>query len=365
MQLTILDENFDTINPVSVFRTLIWIRRYTKLGAFELYTSPDLLPLLLQGEYLYRNDADELGVIKEAYYKRSKDGKVEAYAKGYFAERLLEDRAIEKTTMLTGTTESAMRNLVDLYAINPSDENRVIDHLGLGEEHGLGSKINSQITGGSLSEELYSLGNAENLSHRIRYDYLTNDLKFEVWKGKDRRTTQTENSWAVFSDSFDNIRGTTYKRDSNSYKNVAFVAGEEKEDGTRAIIEVDIRKSQTEKRKELYVDARDIQSKDEDGNEVSEEEYNQLLYQRGLEKLAEYKMVECVSSDVDPSANLVYKKDFDLGDYCEYVNTKIGITTEQIITEISETYEGGCALLEITLGNEGVSTVKQLIKREA
>lgn len=364
MQLTILDENFETIRPVSVFRTLIWIRRYTKLGAFELYTSPDLLPLLMQGEYLYRNDADELGVIKEAFYKQSKDGKVEAYAKGYFAERLLEDRVIDKTTMLTGTTENVMRDLVDMFAINPSNRNRVIEHLSLGNVHGLGSQINSQITGGSLSDELYSLGNAENISHRVRYNYLTNDLKFEVWKGKDRRTTQTENSWAVFSDSFDNIRDTTYKRESNSYKNVAFVAGEEREDGTRVIAEVDIRKSSDEKRRELYVDARDIQSEDEDGNIISEDEYNLLLQQRGLEKLAEYKMVESVTSDVDPSANLVYKKDYDLGDYCEYVNSKIGITTDQIITEITETYEGGCELIEITLGNDGVSTVKQLIKRE-
>lgn len=365
MQLTVLDEDFNTIQPISVFRTLIWKRRYTKLGAFELHVSPDLLPLLKQGEYLYRNDAEELGVIKEVYYKQSDTGSLEAYAKGNFAERLLEDRVIEKTTILNGKTEEVMRSLVDLYAINPEDSDRKIEHLRLGKENDLGTKINSQITGGSLSEELYTLGNAENISHRVKYNYLTNDLEFEVWKGKDRRQSQTENSWATFSDAYDNVRGVTYKMNSDSYKNIAYVAGEEKEDGTRMIVEVDIRTSPEEKRRELYVDARDLQSKGEDEETMDEEEYKLALQQRGLEKLAEYKMVETAESDVDPSANLVYKKDFDLGDCCEYINQKIGIAIDQIITEIVETYEGGCVKIEITLGNEGASTVKQLIKREA
>lgn len=365
MQIKVFDDKFNIISPVSVFVTLIWIRRYRKLGAFEIYTTPEYFPLFNQGEYLYRNDSDELGVIKEVRYKQSENGEMQTYAKGYFAERILVDRVINKTTMLNGTTEEAMRSLVDQYAVNPEDPNRKIEHLKLGDIHGLGSSISSQITGGSLSDALYSLGNAENISHRVKYDYLTNDLKFEVWQGKDRRSSQTENSWAIFSDSFCNIKGTGYTKNKEDYRNVAYVAGEENADGTREIIMVDIRESQDEPRRELYVDARDLRSEDEDKNKLTKEEYHALLTQRGLEKLAEYKIEESVDSSVDPTTNLVYKKDFDLGDLCEYINTNIQIMMEQIITEVTETYEGGTIELDIKLGNDGVTSVKQLIKREA
>ena len=95
-----------------------------------------------------------------------------------------------------------------------------------------------------------------------------------------------------------------------------------------------------EERKEIWVDARDLQQKDEDGNEIPLETYKQQLDQRGREKLAEYRMVETINSGVDYQANLVYKKDFDLGDYCTYINTEVNIATDKRITEVMETYEG-------------------------
>ena len=134
---------------------------------------------------------------------------------------------------------------------------------------------------------------------------------------------------------------------------------------TRVIVEVDLRSDKTEERREIFVDARDLQSDDGNGNKLSAAQYKALLVQRGKEKLIEYQKVETVTSSVDSHANLEYKKDYDLGDYCTYINTEIGIETAQRITEIMETYEGGSIELIVTFGNEGVTTVKQLIKREA
>lgn len=364
MRLIVLDENFETLGAVPLFRTLIWIRRYQKLGAFELYTTKEYFPLLSKGRYLYRNDAEELGVIDEVNYAQDDSGSREIYAKGNFAECLLQNRVIDETVNLTGTLETAMRNLVTKFAISPKDSGRIIKHLRLGSLSGLTPAISGQVTGENLSEELYALGNAESISHRVRYDYLTNDLVFEVWQGKDRRDSQTENSWAIFSNSFYNIKDAIYNRDASSYKNFAFVAGEG-EDSSRVIMEVDLRENSSEERREIYVDARDLQSDDGNGNTLTTAQYKALLVQRGKEKLAEYQKVETVTSSVDAQANLEYKKDYDLGDYCAYINTEIGIETAQRITEIMETYEGGAVELIVTFGNDGVTTVKQLIKREA
>ena len=362
MRLTVLDANFDTIGTIPLFRTLIWIRRYDKPGSFELYVSKDFFHMLNVGRYLYRNDADELGIVNEVNYTQDENGDREAYAKGYFAEILLHDRVIENTVALTGSIETVMRDLVTQKAISPSDGGRAVKHLRLGRISGLQEALKVQATGDNLGEKLYEIGNAHEASHRIRYEYLTNDLVFEVWQGKDRRDIQEENSWAVFSNSFYNIRNVAYNRNTSSYKNFAFVAGAGQGVG-RAVITVDLRQP-GEERKELYVDARDLQQEDGDGNRIPDEEYRAQLAQRGMEKLAEFRKVETVSIGIDPNANLVYKKDFDLGDYCTYINTEIGIATDQRITEVMETYEGGAMELSVTFGTDEASTIKQLIKRE-
>ncbi len=364
MQLLVLNENFEIIGPVDLYTTLMWTRRFQSLGAFELYTSKRYFPILNEGRYLYRNDRTELGVIDQITYDQENNSAVSICAKGNFAEGLLAQRVIEKTQILSGNLETVMRALVTDYAISPTDAGRVIDHLQLGNLSGLTATVNSQITGENLSDELFALGNAENYSHRIRYDYLTDKLFFEVWRGKDRRQSQTENSWAIFSNSFKNVKSLNYERDNSAYKNFAYVAGEENEDGTRTIIEIDNRSAADEARRELYVDARDLQSEDEDGNTISPEEYEAQLRTRGLEKLAEYARVENVQSDIDPNANLIYMQDFDLGDWVTFIDSDIGIEEDELITEIRETYEGAAMTLTVTLGNSGVSTIRQLIKRE-
>lgn len=362
MKLIVLDENFDTIGSIPLFRTLIWNRRYEKAGYFELYTSKEYFTLLNAGRYLYRNDADELGVIDEANYTQDDKGNREVYAKGNFAEILLYDRVIESICILSGNTEMVMRDIVDRTAISPADSDRKIKHLRLGEVSGISGNLSTQTTGDNLSEKLYEIGNTQEISHRIRYDYLTNDLCFEVWQGKDRRDSQDVNSWAVFSNSFTNIRNVVYNKSSSAYKNFAYVAGAG-EGSDRIIITVDLRQP-GENRKEIFVDARDLQQVDKDGKAISETAYKAMLKQRGMEKLAEYRKVETVNSSIDPNANLVYKKDFDLGDYCTYINTEIGVETDKRITEIIETYEGESIEVSVTFGNDEISTIKQLIKRE-
>lgn len=362
MQLIVLDSDFETLGSIPLFRTLIWARRYEKLGCFELYTSKDYFDLLNSGRYLYRNDADELGVIDEVNYAQDENGSREAYAKGNFAEKLLTDRVIAGTMTLSGNVETAMRNMVQNTAIAPADSDRIIKHLRLGEVNGIAGTLDSQTTGANLSEKLYEIGNTLEISHRVKYDYLTNDLAFEVWQGVDRRDSQEENSWAIFSNSFYNIRNVVYNRNSSSYKNFAYVAGAG-EGADRIIVTVDLR-IPGEERKEIWVDARDLQQQDENGNAISLTVYKQQLIQRGKEKLAEYRKVETVNSGVDSNANLVYKKDFDLGDYSTYINTEINVATDKRITEVMETYEGGATELTVTFGTDEVTTVQQLIKRE-
>lgn len=363
MRLLVLDKDFEILGSIPLYRTLIWTRRYELLGCFEMHLSAEGFGMLGAGRYLYRNDAEELGVIDEVGYSQDEKGGREAYVKGNFAEVLLADRVVGSTTVLSGPLESCMRELVRLEAIEPGEADRVVPHLKLGAASGISGRLDAQTTGANLSDKLYELGNTSGISHRVRYDLQTNDLSFEVWQGKDRRDSQEENSWAVFSNAFCNVRSVSYNRDDSAYKNFAYVAGAgEGED--RIVIEVDLRQP-GEERRELWVDARDLQQQDEDGNAIPPEAYRAQMEQRGREKLAEFRRVETVEACIDPDANLVYKKDFDLGDYCTYVNTEIGIAEDKRITEVTETYEGSAVRLDVTFGSCGAQTVRQLIRREA
>lgn len=362
MRLLVLDKDFEIMGDVSLFRTLIWTRRYKSLGMYELHISSDNFPLVNQGKYLYRNDADELGLIEEPNYSIDDNGTREVYCKGYFAEKLLEDRVLDSTFYLSGSLEESFRRMVTEYAVSPVLAERIIPHLKLGRLTGINQAAVCQCTGSSVSEALYDIGNSYDISHRIRYGFQTNDLLFEVWQGKDRRDSQTENPWAVFSDSFCNIRNTTYNRNSADYKNFAYVAGEGEGAG-RVVVTVDLRQ-EGEERRELYVDARDLARDDGEGNTIQMDKYREQLRQRGREKLTEHRMVETVNGGIDPNANLVYRKDFDLGDLCTYVNSEIGVMVDKRITEITETYEGSSQTIDVVFGDDEAATVKQLIRKE-
>ena len=134
------------------------------------------------------------------------------------------------------------------------------------------------------------------------------------------------------------------------------------------IVTVDLRASSSEERRELYVDARDLQSTYTDGagteHSYTASQYKQMLRQRGLEKLAEYEVLEVANSDVDPNANLVYGVDFDLGDLCTYRYTDINIECTKRITEIQEVFEGSKRTLSVVFGAEGATSITKLIKRE-
>jgi len=363
MNIIILDEDMQTIGSVPLFKTLIWTRRYYEYGMYELHTSALFFPILNRGAFLYRNDRDELGLIEDVEYSQDNKGATTCFAKGYFSEKLLKDRIAPRSVTIVGTPEVIGRQLVKTYAIDPTDD-RKIKNLVLGESTGIGKSIKMQDTGFEVSEKLYAVEATQEQSHRLKYDYLNNVLIFEVWEGLDRRESQNVNSWAVFANSFANIKDVVYERDISAYKNYAYVAGEG-EGTARVIVEVDIRADKNEKRREIYVDARDLQRTSVNGNTMSDAAYRETLYQRGLEKLAEYAKIEVVNSSVDPLANLKYMVDFDLGDLCTYINTDVGIELDQRITEIQEVYEGGKTTITVVFGNDEATSITKIIKREA
>lgn len=367
MRISVLDASFELLGEFSIYRSLIWNRRYYEPGVFEIHTAVEYFPLLNSGRYIFRHDRQELGVIREVNYTQTSKGARTAYCKGYFSEALFNNRVTVPAANITGTPEEISRSLVTTYFISPSDGGRVFPQIRLGALSGLGASTTLQSTGDQIGDKMYELERTQELSHRLVFDFEENVLTFEVWAGLDRTDDQEVNSPATFSNAFYNVKNVVYDRDASTAANFAYVAGEG-EDADRVIVEVDARTDATQERREIFVDARDLQKtyKDSSGTErtYSDTQYAALLRQRGLEKLDEYAQVEVVNSDIDASANLVYMEDFDLGDLCTYQNQDVGIETVKRITEIQEVYEGSKATLNITFGNDESTSLTKIIRRE-
>lgn len=375
MELLLLDKEFQICGIVDDFSSLVWNRKYYECGNFSLQTSINNLEQFKNAKYVYCKDFKETGVLETFDFTNTTEN-LEILRTGRFLENVLATRVIDETQYFKDkTTEDIVRSLVNTFCINAG--NRTIPNLILGERKGLGKIRTMQMTGDNLLEKIYELCKEDELGISIWYDFDNNKMVFDVWQGLDRVDTQNKNTWAIFSRNFENILEDRYSTDVTQYCNFAYVAGEveevvgQNEDGTekkskrRVVITVDKIK-EGEERRELYVDARDIQSEkyDDEGNsiKISDAEYKKMLEERGIEKLNENNKIETADFNIDPLANLIYKTDFDIGDKVVYKSEQLGLIIENRIVGISEAYENGDKTLNITFGEDyNLKKIKEAI----
>jgi phage minor structural protein len=159
---------------------------------------------------------------------------------------------------------------------------------------------------------------------------------------------------STFSDAYGNLLEQKYIEDVSSYKNIAYVYGEEKDGEARKNVTVDLRKA-GEPLLELYVDAKDLQStyKDSSGTEktYTDEEYKALLKARGISKLAETSSdVYQYTFDVNPN-NSICKLgvDYKLGDIVSIYSVRYGFRFSARISAITYTEESGKSASTLTI----------------
>lgn len=345
MELILLGKQFEPTGFVDDFTSLIWNRSYCEPGSFELHAPLRWFAAFQEAHYLTWRDGCETGIVEQLGYTLDSSGE-RAYLKGRFLEALLDNRVISQQESFSGTPDRVILELVRRYSgLDLSFEPAV----------GLGELIQLQTTGDNLMTKVYDIAKAAQLSIRLRLDYERGGLTFGVWQGLDRTQGQSEHSWAVFSDAFENINTASYELNRRDWRNFAYVAGEG-EGAARKLVTVDQTGGQP--RRELWVDARDLQR-----GELSEQQYADALRQRGAEKLAEYLPVQKADAAVRAGANLAYKTDFDLGDRCTYLDRRSQIVVEQRITGITEVHENNQKSVSLLFGEDN-KTVRQLLKRE-
>lgn len=351
MNIKLLDKNYDVLGELDNFYSLIWHRKYFDVGEFQLIAKPD--SILQETKYLYRSDATETGRIERIESVQTESGETEFTLSGRFLESFLDDRIIIPAYTTASSRQAGMviGDLIMRNIVSPADTTRKIANIRMGDIAQTENVAALQVTYDNLKEYVYELCLQCGCSVRAVYDFDTNQIEFQVWNGKDRTQDQEENSWAVFSDTFDNINQIDYYLDNENYKNFAYIAGEG--EGTARIVETLDEVGTGEDRREMFVDARDLRMEDENQNPISEPVYRTMLKQRGKEKKSSWVVVENVDCEISVyNKSLIYKQDYDLGDICTVQYNRLGITAEKRITECIETWENNALSVNTVFGED-------------
>lgn len=118
-------------------------------------------------------------------------------------------------------------------------------------------------------------------------------------------------------------------------------------------------------RREIYIDARDLQSDSDPDNPLTPEEYTAVLTARGREKLAENKLVRSFSTEVRTyNPTYTYGEDYQLGDTITAIDDRLGITVDAVVQGAQRSVVGNVETLTLTLGYEQ-PTPYDILRRKA
>lgn len=358
------NETFEQVGLVNKFTSLTWPTTFRGYGQFNL-TCPvndETRGLMKEGYWIWCDGSKQAGII-ETVRAENNDGTFMYEVSGFTLEYLLTTRIVWGTYNANNINVStAARQIVDQAFINPSDLNRKLSYLQLGEDPVVGGKITKQQTGSEVYSVLDEMLSDVGLGFNIVFDPVKQLLTFDIMQGIDRSISQNVNDIVVLSTDMEDILTSAYEVSIQDEKTIAFVQGEDSGSNRKHATAGDEKKVGFD-RKEMYVDARDLQSDSISGVSMTDSEYTKAMKQRGLEKLSDFVRTESFESSLRVFGDAQYKfgVDYFVGDTVTMQDTRLGVQVDAVISEAEEDYDDSYAL-SLTVGYSNL-TVLQKIQR--
>lgn len=337
MDLLILDDNFEPIDIIDTYESVIWKEKYLGYSDFEYYgfVNDDVLQSMQKNYYIETENSDKCMVIEVIEITTDVEHGNHLTVSGRSLESILERRIVWNQTILHGSLQSGIQRLLNENIISPTIIDRRITNFifETSTDPAITSlTVDAQFTGDNLYDAIVSLCESNNIGFKIT---LTDDkkFKFKLYSGADRSYDQVNNPYVIFSPKFENIMNSNYISSNKTLKTVSLVAGEgEGSDRKTTIVNSKYGAGSGLYRRELYTDARDISSTTS-SEPVSETEYLLLLAQRGSEKLAENDSFDLFEGEVETTQLFKYGEDFFMGDIIQ-ISNEYGMETKSRVTEI-------------------------------
>ncbi|MEJ8546689.1 siphovirus ReqiPepy6 Gp37-like family protein [Brevibacillus borstelensis] len=354
--IRIMDSQFQLLGEVDTYSSLQWVRRWHKPGEFELHINPAMqnADKLLEDTIIFMaSRPDEAAIIKHREVRVNETGTEELVVKGSMLAGLMGRRITyppvgKAYDYIHAPVETIMKHYVRVNSIAPADPARVIPNLIHAPDLSRGPKVPYQTRYKQLDEELEKLSLSSGLGWHVWLDTERQRYVFDALAGRDLTVNQDVRPPAIFSTDYDNIESQSYVSSAVGFKNMAVVAGEGEGADQKIVM---VGKQAGLKRYETFMDAQDIGSQEEGTEQLTEAQMEEMLRSRGNEKLAELGRVESFESTLLTTSNLVYRRDYDLGDIVTVVNRSWGVRLDARITKVAEVYEPDGFRLDATFGN--------------
>lgn len=326
MDISVFNKNLEFIDDIDTAKSIIIAPKYYGCGDFEIYMSAALFKWDVLSLENYISYGDFFGVIEGIKIETDAENGNHVSVTGRNIESILDRRIVTQQTMFSGTVEDYIRKIINENCINPTNKDRIIPKLVLGEHKGYTDRIEIQCTYSNLLEHIIETCTAYGIGFKMSFDDASKDFIFDLYKGKDRSIMNTEGlPPVIFSMGYDNLLSTEYNKDISTLKNVALVAGEG-EGSKRKNITIGSRRGLD--RRECFIDARELSTND---GEVTQSEYEKQLKEKGNSALANFREIETIDGAIVQN-QFIYGKDFFLGDTVT-VKNEYGITLHPKVIE--------------------------------
>ena len=363
------DTTFENIGEVNQYDSLIWPDKFNGYASFELWApiTDENSEYFKKGNFLWCG-GDNAAVVEIVKSTIDDKGTKTFNVKGRTLEMILTTRIIWGTYNASNKyASSAMYEIVNQNCISPTNTKRKIPYLECAEDKQLGGKIYVQKTGGEVYDALTTIASSKDLGFNVLFKPKEKKLIFEVVAGIDRTIEQSEVDPVEFSTDLEDILSSSYYSNNQDEKNVAFVQGEG--DGASRASQISGNNNLGGfNRKELYVDARDLQSEsvNENGTTTSltPDEYKAALINRGDDKLSECDITETFEAQIRVFGDVQYEfgKDYQKGDKVTVRDRQLNVVVSARITEVEEGFDDEYALV-LTFGYS-YPTIMQKVKRQ-
>lgn len=342
--INIIDRDFNHLGLIDEYESFIMSKSYHGIAGFELHLHDNNIYVdKLQKENIIFTTEDKAYVI---LYRNlnTVDGTVIIKGlelKSYLSRWLIFPPEGTAYYKVNDNIESIMKEYVQATIIRKGALN-----ISIAANQNRGTETIYQSRYKNLAEELEKLSVSSGIGWDIRLDLKNKRFVFDIIEGRNLSSSQDLLPPAIFSIEYDNISEQELIESRMDYANTAIVAGEGEGAGREIVV---ISEADGLDSFELFVDARDI------------EDLEQLPI-RGNQKLSEMEEILSFDSKVLADQNLVYEKDFKLGDISTIQNDKWNMISDRRIVEVTEIYEESGFSLDIDFGG-ALPTIMDKIKQ--
>lgn len=346
--LKIFDKTLTKLTEIETYKSFIFTRRLRKYGEFKIEININLpnTEYLQKGNFVLLDDRTNIfGIIKHREIKLDEQGQISEVLMitGYTLDYVFNQRVIKGTDNITGDAETVMKHYIDVCVTNPVDTNRKIDLFTLTTNQNRGVSLTWEERYTQLDKVQTDISYASDIG--VVCDYNETEILIDIYEITDK--TEGSLTPVIFAVEFDNIKSQSLIDSDIGYKNYAYAAGTGS-DPTRIISETGTTETGLDRYETFF-----------SFNVSTSVELDNLSEQ----KLLTFPKTFALDSQILKRAPFIYLVDWDIGDKVTVKNTKWGVETDRIITEVQEVYENGQFNIFVTFGDSPTDIINQINSR--